>query len=151
MASCLLLLWPSIPRWVFEIRFSQRKEFWIQSIFLCLLSEFTCCIKSSSVYSGQHNRKLFFVIRVTHPKAELLTMSQIPAQLVKNEQEASVLPTSRQRRPRCLHTPGFLHLRSYWEKVWCLPQNSRVGDLQQAQRPAKPGGDGCHPSEARVC
>ena len=65
--------------------------------------------------------------------------------------EASVLPTSRQHRPRCLHTPGFLHLRSYWERVWNLPKNSRVGDMQQAQRPAIPSGDGCHPSEAGVC
>ena len=61
-------------------------------------------------------------------------------------QEASVLPTSRQHRPRCLHTPGFLHLRSYWERVWNFPKNSRVGDMQQAQRPAIPSGDGW-PSE----
>ena len=62
----------------------------------------------------------FFDIRVTHPKAELLTLSDIQAQLVRNEQEKKRQYCQRVvnvNRSRCLHTPGILHLRSFWERV----------------------------------
>ena len=154
----LIMLWPALRKSL-ELLFPTLS--WSQSSCLLRMSRWDTSQQtdppkpvwtSRSADSGQDNRKLFW--HPGHsPQSRTVDLVRDPGTACQKwaGKETSVLPTNRQHRPRCLHTPGFLHLGSYWERVWCLPKNSRVGDLQPAQRPAIPSGDGCHPSEARVC